>query len=344
MDSYLLLLSDRLTLLLFGLIVGAVLFGPHTLYRKLGLHRPAERMGIWMDRIAQKLNRSHRSVATRVYRGIILLLFFAALAVLTGVAVLQISAFASWVQWLEILFITYLIPLRPLYSQVATIRRRLQRDAIDKARECAGEIGLRDHTRLAAHGLRRVSLEYLATRFSDAIIAPVCWYLLLGLPGLLLLRMVDLIDRQIGQRNEAHLAFGWAAAKLEDIMMLIPARLSALFIVLAAFFVPKGKPLGALRTLISQARKTISPNNGWLLAGFAGALNISLGGPHKQRDWRVEDAWIGPGSAKIEDDDLRRGITLYVVAVLLMLLSMLLTLALLTNVEFSVISDLAQRV
>ncbi len=321
MESVVLLLSDRLLMLAVALLLSAVWFS------RLRPQSPTRKLEAVLGGLARKLNRAHRSVGTRVYRGLILLLIAAGFAAGAGYAIHYAANQLPWLELLELAVIALLLPVRALRDQAAAVGRAVKRNQLPQAKGLAQGLARREVGALDASGLLRVAMEYLAENFNDKLVAPAMWYLALGLPALCALRIVNLLDGLIGHKSAEFLAFGWAAAKLDDMLMFIPARVSALLFVIAAFFIPKGKPLGALKVAFGQAHKTASPNAGWPLAAMAGALGVSLGGPRKQAGAVTADAWIGKGSAKLSYPDFRRGLALYAVGALLWLLGCMLTLA-----------------
>ena len=126
------------------------------------------------------------------------------------------------------------------------------------------------------------AVESAAENFSDGVIAPAFWYLIGGLPAMLAYKAINTADSMIGRRSERYRAFGWASARLDDLVNLIPARISALLIAAAAPAQSR-----ALATAWRDARKHVSPNAGWPEAAMAGGLGVSLGGPR-----RYEGAWL----------------------------------------------------
>lgn len=308
-------LTDRLLMLSVALVVSA--FWLHRL-------RPngwARRLEVFLLTLVKKLNRSKRSVATRVYRGLVLLLFAAVMAAILGYAIAQTEAISPWLELAEIALLAYLLPVRALRDEVAAVGKALKRKQLARAKGLASTLARREVEQLEAYGLLRVAMEYLAENYSDKLLAPIFWYLLLGLPGLCAVRMVNLLDSLIGHKSEQYRAFGWGAAKLDDVLMWAPARLSALLLTLAALFVPGGKPFSALQIALLHSHKTDSPNAGWPLAAMAGALGVSLGGPRRQAGAIVDDDWIGRGTARISYADFRRALALYAVASLMLLLA-----------------------
>ncbi len=121
----------------------------------------------------------------------------------------------------------------------------------------------------------------------------------------------------IGHRTPRYRAFGMTAARLDDVLNLIPARLAGLFIVFAALFAPAANPLGALRVMLRDARFHRSVNAGWPEGAMAGALGLALAGPRAYTEGTVNDPWIGDGHAEATPRDISRGLYLYAAACLL---------------------------
>jgi adenosylcobinamide-phosphate synthase len=165
----------------------------------------------------------------------------------------------------------------------------------------------------------RAALESLAVSLSDGVVAPLLAYLCAGLPGLLLYKTVNTADSMIGHMTLRHRAFGWAAARFDDLLNLAPARLSALLIAAAACFIPGCHPWEAVKTALRDARKHKSPNAGWPEAALAGALDVALLGPRQYGGILVQSPWFGAGRAQATTHDLRRGLMLYVIAGVLQL-------------------------
>lgn len=337
------LLADRLAMLLVAYGLAALLIGPVGLYRRLGLDWTRQALVTFYRRAADKLNRQKRSVATRVYRGLLLVVFSIVMATCLGWLIERGAAFHLLLGWLEIFLIAWLIPVRLIFSQAQAVARQVKAGNLPRAKERALPIAKREVGALDAHGLLRVAIEYLAEQFCDKVCSPVLWYLLLGLPGLMVQRLCHLLDELYGYASPQWMAFGWAAAKCDDVMQWIPARLGAFLLILSGFFVPKSNPLAALRHVWGAARQTRSPNAGWPLAAMAHLLHVTLGGVRRQKDSTIEDAWIGQGTARVSLQDYRRALVIYLVAVLLLLLICAGLLVIVGDGQFSLPADLAER-
>ena len=158
---------------------------------------------------------------------------------------------------------------------------------------------------LDASGVARAAIESLAENFSDGVIAPALWCAALGLPGIAMYKAINTADSMIGHRTPRHEAFGWAAARLDDVVNLPASRLSALLIAAASL-----RP-AALRATVRDARKHRSPNAGWPEAAMAGALGLRLAGPRVYGAVRVDDAWMGDGRADATADDIEQALQVF---------------------------------
>jgi adenosylcobinamide-phosphate synthase len=174
------------------------------------------------------------------------------------------------------------------------------REGIGPARAAVRHIVGRDPALLDEPGVARAAIESAAENFSDGVVAPAFWFFLLGLPGMIAYKAINTADSMIGHRNEKYAEFGWAAARLDDLLNLIPARLSAVLIAL----VSRRRWL-ALRTALRDARTHASPNAGWPEAAMAAALDVALGGPRAYPDRTVEAPLIhAPGRLDATADDV----------------------------------------
>jgi adenosylcobinamide-phosphate synthase len=218
----------------------------------------------------------------------------------------------------EALVIGILLAQRGLYEHVAVVALALEHGGLTAGREAVRHIVGRDPLRLDDHGVARAAIESLAENFSDGVVAPVFWYLLFGLPGLLAYKMANTLDSMIGHRTLRYRAFGFASARFDDLLNFLPARLSGTLLAIAAIFVGDGNAGRAFATMLRDAKKHHSPNAGWPEAAMAGALGLALAGPRDYAEERVEDAWIGGGTPMARPADIARALRLYAVACLLL--------------------------
>jgi adenosylcobinamide-phosphate synthase len=268
----------------------------------------------WFDRC---LNCEQRSDSARRARGAVVVLLMVVFAAAVGWGLTDVAHMFphGWV--VELTAVVLLVAQRSLFDHVRSVARALDCDGLEAGRVAVARIVGRDPKNLDAHGVARASIESLAENFADGVVAPVFWYLLLGLPGLLVYKTVNTMDSMIGYRTPRHAAFGMVAARLDDVLNYVPARIAAVMIVVASLFVPRGRPVSALRVMARDGGKHRSPNAGWPEAAMAGGIGVALAGP-RSYDGAVEDEpWVGGEfSARAGSGDIRRALYLFVVACL----------------------------
>jgi len=204
-----------------------------------------------------------------------------------------------------------LIAQRSLHRHVADVATAIERDGIAAARTAVAKIVGRDTDSLDAAGVSRAAIESLAENFSDGVVAPVFWMAIAGLPGAALYKAINTADSMIGHRTPRHESFGWAAAKLDDLVNLPASRLSALLLVAAATLSKNGSAAAAWRAVVRDAARHRSPNAGYPEAAMAGALSLSLAGPRVYGGVTIDDATMGDGRRDATAADIRRALTLY---------------------------------
>lgn len=305
---------DPLILLLAALIVESYVGEMRWLFR----HVPhpvviAGRLTDWLDR---KLNRERRTEIDRAIRGAFAVLVVIGLAGTVGLGIAWLTQNHTFGWILELMLLIALFAQRGLYDAVRAVGHGLE-ESVDAGRQAVRHIVGRDPDHLDEHGVARAAIESLAENFGDGVVAPAFWYVLFGLPGLLVYKAVNTMDSMIGHRTPRHRAFGMAAARTDDALNFIPARLAGLYLVLAAFFASGGRPLAALKVMLRDSGKHRSVNAGWPEGAAAGALGLALAGPRRYREITVDDPWIGDGTARATMLDIRRALALYVVACLI---------------------------
>jgi adenosylcobinamide-phosphate synthase len=175
----------------------------------------------------------------------------------------------------------------------------------------------RDPDQLDEAGVCRAAIESCAENFSDGVVAPAFWLALLGLPGLIAYKAINTADSMIGHLNPRYQAFGWATARLDDLVNLIPARLSGLLVAIVAP-VAGGATIAALKVMWRDAGKHRSPNAGWPESAAAGALGLALAGPRRYGERIVDDAFLNAEAGKAATpDDIGRALHLLIAACLL---------------------------
>jgi adenosylcobinamide-phosphate synthase len=204
-----------------------------------------------------------------------------------------------------------LIAQRSLYEHVAAVADALDEGGIEAGRDAVARIVGRDTSALDEAGVSRSAMESLAENFSDGVVAPVLWGALFGLPGMVAYKAINTADSMIGHRTPRHEAFGYAAAKVDDVVNLPASRLAAFFLAVAALFHDDADFHRAVETVRRDADIHRSPNAGWPEAAMAGALGLKLSGPRVYHGALTGDEWIGEGSEGANSADIRRALGLY---------------------------------
>ena len=202
-----------------------------------------------------------------------------------------------------------LIAQRSLHRHVADVATALEQGGVIAGRAAVAKIVGRDPETLDAAGVARAAIESLAENFSDGVVAPVFWMAIAGLPGAALYKAINTADSMIGHRTPRHEAFGWAAARLDDLVNLPASRLSALLLVAAA--ASNRNAAAAWRAVVRDASRHRSPNAGYPEAAMAGALGLSLAGPRVYGGVTIDDPTMGEGRRDATAADIRCALTLY---------------------------------
>jgi adenosylcobinamide-phosphate synthase len=309
-------LNDPLLLLLAGLAFDAVFGDMPAVFR--WVPHPVVLAGRAIASVERKLNRPTRTERARRERGVMAVLLLVGGVAAIGWVVQALCRGRPFGALIEAVLIGILVATRGLFLHVAAVSLALRDGGLEAGRKAVSHIVGRDPARLDRHGVARAAIESLAENFSDGVIAPVFWYLVGGLPGLFAYKMANTLDSMIGHRSERYRAFGWAAARFDDLLNLAPARLSGVLLAAAALFAAEARPGPSLATMLRDARKHRSPNAGWPEAAMAGALGLALAGPRHYADGTVNDPWLGAGTARATSADIARALRLYYAACLML--------------------------
>lgn len=214
---------------------------------------------------------------------------------------LMLSPF-PWVKMaVEAVGIFYCLAGTTLIREVREVFAAADR-SLEEGRRQVGRIVGRDTATLTDNEVRTAALETLAENLSDGVLAPLFWYVLLGLPGMMAYKMVNTLDSMIGYRNERYKDFGCVAARIDDIANLIPARLTALLLIIAA-----GRP-GLWKFVMKYGPEHASPNSGWPEAALAGILDCRFGGTHDYFGETVYKPYIGTTCRQLTYADMLKAV------------------------------------
>jgi adenosylcobinamide-phosphate synthase len=282
---------------------------PDWLFKRIG--HPVTWIGSLIALLDKKWNRESASFSQRKAAGVVALSVFLALTVLVAWLVQSVLLLLPLGLLLVAVLGASLPAQKSLEQHVEAVAIALEREGIDGGRKAVSMIVGRDPQALDEAAICRAAIESLAENFSDGIVAPSLWLGLLGLPGGAGYKAINTADSMIGHRSPRHEAFGWASARLDDLVNLPASRLSGGLFVVAAFFVKGASPKGAIAAIRRDARHHRSPNAGWPEAALAGALGFALAGPRSYGGQMIEARFMGEGGrATLVAGDIRTALRL----------------------------------
>ena len=251
-----------LSCILLALILDAFLGEPVWIWSKIP--HPTVLMG----RIIKWCELKYNNGINRKNKGILFIAFMVIFLAIFGYLIERLPFSAIW----KILIVSILLSHKSLPEHVTAVSLGLQKN-LSQGRTAVAMIVGRDTANLAETDIARSAIESAAENFSDGIIAPLFWFLIGGLPGILIYKFVNTSDSMIGYKNIQYNQFGWAAARLDDLLNWIPARLSGLLICIVH------QNNSALNIMWRDAKLHRSPNAGWPESAMAGVLDVSISGP-----------------------------------------------------------------
>ena len=301
----------HLNLSLAALAVEALISYPPSLYRKIG--HPVTWFGdvlTWADRNCNEATGAPRDRRRR------------------GVLVMGVLIFGGWLvammlnKFLETTWIgtailvviaSSLLAQRSLFTHVRDVSLALRFGGLADGREAVARIVGRDVAELDQAGVARAAIESLAENFADGVVAPLFWLVLLGIPGMVACKIINTADSMIGHRSARYIDFGWAAARLDDAINFLPARLAALLYLALAWLRHGGASATATWRIIRRdARLHRSPNGGWPEAAMAGALGFQLNGPRCYNGTMVSEPVTGDGNFQLAARDIDHALDFYI--------------------------------
>lgn len=288
---------------LVALAVDAALGYPPALHARVP--HPIAGLGELISFFDRHWNRENFTFAARRTLGVVALLIVAGGAALLGWLIELVLPRSAWGGLAFALIASVGIAQRSLYEHARDVVVPLEHDSLPQARTAVARIVGRDTADLDQSGVAAAAIESLAESYNDAVLAPVFWLLLAGLPGLFAYKAANTADSMIGHLEPRWRAFGWAAARTDDLLNLVPARLAGLLLTVVG---------GAgIRVMWRDAGKHASPNAGWPEAAMAGALGIRLGGAVTYDGVEHARPFFGDGP-RPSARDLRSALGIYVEA------------------------------
>ncbi len=303
-----------------AMLLDRFLPSPIALTRFIG--HPVVWQGKFIDTCDQRMNREVYSKIVRRLAGTGMLLLLLAVTLFISLLLLYLVSFLPYPWVFEALLASSLLAHKSLKEAVQSVAEGLQ-ISLERGRENVSQIVGRDTAELDEHEISRAAIESLAENSSDGVIAPLFYLVLFGLPGIALYKAINTADSMVGHKNLRFVDFGWASAKLDDVVNWVPARLTALLYALAANVTAKqdgnisAKPAkeNPMRNSWHAARrdapKHVSPNAGWPEAAMAGALDFGLGGTRAYHGKTLHLAQMGNGRRDLISNDITRALKLY---------------------------------
>lgn len=302
-----------LLLAFLALLTERVIGYPDWLYRLIG--HPVTWIGGLISVLDRRWNREIDDPERRKRWGIVSLLVLLSITITASLLIENILLVLPFGLLLLVLAASSLPAQKSLENHVEAVAAALGAGGIQSGRKAVSMIVGRDPDELDEAAVCRAAIESLAENFSDGIVAPAFWLGVGGLAGGAAYKAANTADSMIGHRSPRHEAFGWAAARFDDLINLPASRLSGALFVAAAALVPGASPRNALAAIRRDARHHRSPNAGWPEAAMAGALGIALAGPRSYGGQMIEAPFMGEGGrASLTSEDIRRALKLARVA------------------------------
>ncbi len=270
---------------------------------------------VWFGKVIaaceHKLNHGHYRKAKGAVVAISLIALVFALTWVVRYWLLSLSSYLLLL--FDAVIIFYCLAGTTLIREVRAVFHALDRSLEEGCQQVARIVG-RDTSELSAQEVRTAALETLAENLSDGVIAPLFWFALLGTPGMLAYKMVNTLDSMIGYKTERYKDFGCWAAHIDDVANYIPARLTALLMILASW------KLRLLKFVWKNGRRHASPNSGYPEAALAGILDCRFGGPHYYFGQLFDKPYIGEHERLLTTDDMKKAVRVNRVAEIWMIL------------------------
>lgn len=291
-------------IMLLALAIDLCLGWPSWLFARIG--HPVTWAGKAISAGDRWLNRSADSDRLRRAAGAVMTVLLVALALAVGATVTALLP-GGWLTGCILAVLAWpLVAARSMADHVRAVAMPLAQGDAEAARHAVAMIVGRETSRLDETGIARAAIESLAENTSDGITAPLFWGAVLGLPGIAGYKMINTLDSMIGYRTPRHEEFGWAAARLDDVVNWIPARLTGVL-----FACVSANPGAALAAMRADARRHRSPNAGWTEAAMAGALGLRLSGPRQYETGPTQDPYVNASGQDPKPRDISRALRLY---------------------------------
>ena len=272
---------------------------------------------VWFGKAIALMEHRFNRGAHRMLKGTMVALLLSSFVFVLSWQLLRWASFSPWVSIvLQAVLIFYCLAGHTLNKEVREVFKALD-NSLEKGRQQVARIVGRDTTQLSEQEIRTAALETLAENLSDGVIAPLFWYAILGVPGMLTYKMINTLDSMIGYRNARYREFGCVAARMDDVANYLPARLTSLLMIVVA-----GRPR-LLNFVLRYGKMHASPNSGYPEAALAGILDCRFGGTHNYFGEAVYKPYIGSNPRPLCTQDMRRAVNINIKSEILMMLIIL---------------------
>ena len=298
-------------ILLLALLIDRLIGDPDWIWRKVP--HPVAAFGAGIKWFETRFNRKSMSFRRRKWFGIIAILILLLASFVVGFFIhkLLLGLGGAGVI-IEALVASILLAQKSLVDHVGKVEKAFKQGSLVEARGAVSLIVGRETENLDESAICRAAIESLAENSSDGVVAPVFWFLILGLPGLFCYKLVNTADSMVGYKNERFKDFGWASARLDDVVNFIPARLTAFIVILTSgLFINRKAAEKAIEVVRKDARHHHSPNAGFPECAFAGALDVKLLGPRIYSGKAVDEPFQNESGKMAGPDDIYRAIRLF---------------------------------
>ncbi|MEM7291360.1 MAG: adenosylcobinamide-phosphate synthase CbiB [Pseudomonadota bacterium] len=299
-------------ILLVALVLDWFLGEPEIVWSRFP--HPVVAFGKLVSLAEKNFNHATDDPALQYRKGSLAIALLIGVALIAGAGLALLTTILGPIGWvIEAAIVFVLLAQKSLYDHVSAVANGLRDGGIEGGRQAVAMIVGRDPDMLDETGICRAAIESLAENFSDGVVAPAFWYLVFGLPGIMVYKMINTADSMIAYRSEQYLWFGRTTAQIDDLANWIPARLSAGLIAAGAgakFGLSKSKY--SFDMAMRDAGLHRSPNAGWPEGAIAGALDIALGGPREYGDQSVAQSHINAsGKADLRAEDILRALEVF---------------------------------
>ena len=272
---------------------------------------------VWFGKAISLMEHRFNRGAHRMLKGTMVALLLSSFVFVLSWQLLRWASFSPWVSIvLQAVLIFYCLAGHTLNKEVREVFKALD-NSLEKGRQQVARIVGRDTTHLSEQEIRTAALETLAENLSDGVIAPLFWYAILGVPGMLTYKMINTLDSMIGYRNARYREFGCVAARMDDVANYLPARLTSLLMIVVA-----ARPR-LLNFVLRYGKMHASPNSGYPEAALAGILDCRFGGTHDYFGEAVYKPYIGSNPRPLCTQDMRRAVNINIKSEILMMLIIL---------------------